>query len=60
MEKKDILRNLRKTKSTERHSAEEILTWWKRKIDNWAKRRMKDIEKGQKKQQEDQAGEPAD
>ena len=51
----DILRNLRKTKATERHNAEEILTWRKRKIDNWAKRRMKDIEESTKKQQEDKA-----
>ena len=51
-EVKDILRNLRKTKAIERHSAEEILTWQKRKIDNWAKRRMKDIEESTKEQQE--------
>ena len=55
VEIKDILRNLRKTNTTERYSAEEILTWRKRKIDSWAKRRMKDIEKGTKKQQEDKA-----
>ena len=55
VEIKDILRNLRKTNTTERHSAEEILAWRKRKIDSWAKRRMKDIEKGTKKQQEDKA-----
>ena len=54
-EVKDILRNLRKTKAIERHSAEEILTWRKRKIDNWAKRRMKDIEESTKKQQERKA-----
>ena len=52
---KGILRNLRKTKATERHSAEEILAWRKRKIDNWAKRRMKDIEESTKKQQEHKA-----
>ena len=54
-EVKDILRNLRKTKAIERHSAEEILTWRKRKIDNWAKRRTKDIEESTKKQQERKA-----
>ena len=54
-EVKGILRNLRKTKAIERHSAEEILTWRKRKIDNWAKRRMKDIEESTKKQQERKA-----
>ena len=32
---------------------EEILTWRKRKIDSWAKRRQTDIEQGKKKQQED-------
>ena len=42
---KDILWNLRKTKATERHNAEEIITWRKRKIDSWAKRRLKDIER---------------
>ena len=31
----------------------EILTWRKRKIDSWAKRRQKDIEQGIKKQKED-------
>ena len=31
------------------------MAWRKRKIDSWAKRRMKDIEKGTKKQQEDKA-----
>ena len=53
VEIKDILRNLRKTNTTERYSAEEILTWRKRKIDSWAKRRMKDIEESTKKQQEE-------
>ena len=51
----DILRNLKKTKATERHNAEEILTWRKRKIDHWVKRRMKDIEESTKKQQENKA-----
>ena len=49
----DILRQLKKSRATERHSVEEILTWRKRKIDSWAKRRQKDIEQGIKKQKED-------
>ena len=36
-----------------RMEVEEILTWRKRKIDSWAKRRQGDIEQGKKKQKED-------
>ena len=48
-----ILRQLKKTRAIERHSVEEILTWRKRKIDEWAKRRQSDIKQGKKKQQDD-------
>ena len=37
----DILRQLKKSRAIERHSVEEILTWRKRKIDSWAKRRQR-------------------